>query len=86
MDVSIMNNHLPDFSVMSFTATLQLGLLDCHNSTRKCRNKLETLHTIQHGLVSSCCKLLLSVIYSLLLSISLPMKRQGKPKLYSYKC
>jgi len=24
----------------SFIATLQLGLLDCHNSTRKCWNKL----------------------------------------------
>ena len=27
----------------SFIATLQLGLLDCHNSTRKCWNKLVLL-------------------------------------------
>ena len=32
-------------STMSFIATLHLGLLDCHNSTRKCWNKLKTLHT-----------------------------------------
>jgi len=32
---------------MSFSATLQLGLHDCHNSTRKCWNKLKTLHTVQ---------------------------------------
>ena len=47
MDVCLINNHLPDFSFMSFSATLQLGLHDCHNSTRKCWNKLKTLHTVQ---------------------------------------
>jgi len=47
MDVCLINNHLPDFSFMSFSATLQLGLHDCHNSTRKYWNKLKTLHTVQ---------------------------------------
>ena len=47
MDVCLINNHLPNFSFMSFIATLQLRLFDCHNSTRKCWNKLKTLHTIQ---------------------------------------
>ena len=47
MDVCLINNHLPDFSFMLFSATLQLGSHDCHNSTRKCWNKLKTLHTVQ---------------------------------------
>jgi len=47
MDACLIKNHLPDFSFMPFIATLQLGLHDCHNSTRKCWNKLKTLHTIQ---------------------------------------
>jgi len=47
MDVCLINNHLPDFSFMPFVATLQLGLLDCHNSTRKCWNILKTLPTTQ---------------------------------------
>ena len=47
MDVCLINNHLPDFSFTSFSATLQLGLHDCHSSTRKCWNKLKTLHTVQ---------------------------------------
>ena len=44
MDVCLINNH---FSFMWFIATLQLGLLDCHSSTRKCWNILKTLPTIQ---------------------------------------
>jgi len=64
MDVCLINNHLPDFSFMSFSATLQLGLHGCHNSTWKCWNKLKTLHTVQ--------------------SLVWQMKRQGKPKFYSY--
>jgi len=47
MDVCLINNNLPHFSFMSFIATLQLVLLDRHNSTRKCWSKLKTLHTIQ---------------------------------------
>jgi len=41
MDVCLINNHLPDFSFMSFIATLQLGLLDCHNSIRKLLEQTE---------------------------------------------
>ena len=51
----------------SLIATLQLGLLDCHNNTRKCWNKLKTLYIIQ------------ALVWHV------TMKRQWKPKLYSYK-
>jgi len=47
MDVCLINNHLLDFSFMSFIATLQLRLLDYHSSTIKRWNILKTLPTIQ---------------------------------------
>jgi len=47
MDVCLINNHLPHFPFMSFIATLQLGWVDCHNSARKCWNKLKMLHVTQ---------------------------------------
>jgi len=66
MDVCLINNHLQDFSFVSFSATLQLGLHDCHNRQQH-KKMMEQTENVAYSTI-----------------ISLTMKRQGKPKFYSY--